>query len=281
VTQHEKLRRIPGIEVSHEGYTALGSKAFLSFNLDRPPFDDIRVRRALNHAVDRSFIVNNILRGDSVELHGPLLPTSLFHTQGADVGYGYDIQEANRLLDAAGYPRGRDGKRFRIHVSPLPNARTIFIPVLEFLRHSLARSIGVEVTFDDATNLSAWREKVATGRFEAVLDMQFLWSDPIIGMHRTYHSENIQPGKLWANMSRYRNAEVDALLEKAAGTIGIDARRKLYARVQTLVTRDAPAVYLGSMPYATAYRKKNGKNLAGLGHGRWGLLGPLDHVRWE
>ncbi|HKK32809.1 MAG TPA: ABC transporter substrate-binding protein [Desulfomicrobiaceae bacterium] len=281
VTQHEKLRRTADIEVSHEGYTALGSKAFLAFNLDRPPFDDIRVRRALNHAVDRAFIVSNILRGDSVELHGPLLPTSLFYTQGADVVYDYDIQEANRLLDAAGYPRGQDGKRFRIHVSPLPNARTIFIPVLEFLRHSLARSIGVEVTFDDATNLSAWREKVATGRFEAVLDMRFLWSDPIIGMHRTYHSENIQPGKLWANMSRYRNAEVDALLEQAAGTIGIDARRKLYARVQTLVTRDAPAVYLGSMPYATAYRKKNGKILAGLGHGRWGLLGPLDHVRWE
>jgi peptide/nickel transport system substrate-binding protein len=281
VTQHEKLRRIRDIQVSSEEYTALGSKAFLYFNLDRPPFDDIRVRRALNHAVDRKFLVENILRGNSVELNGPLLPTSRFYTEDADVVYEYDIEKANALLDAAGYPRGKDGKRFRLHVSPLPNARTIFIPILEFLRHSLARSIGVEVTFDDATNLAEWRRKVATGRYEAVLDMQFLWSDPIIGMHRTYHGGNIQPGKLWANMSRYRNQEVDRLLDRAARTIRTDRRRELYAGVQTLLTRDAAAVYIGSMPYATAYRKKHGKALEGLDHGRWGLLGPLDHVRWK
>jgi len=249
--------------------------------MEKMPFADIRVRQALNHAVDKGFIVSSILRGNSIELNGPLLSTSSFYTEGADVGYEYDIDKANALLDAAGYPRGEDGKRFAVHVSPLPNARTIFIPILEFLRHSLARSIGVEVTFDDATSLSEWRRKVATGDFQAVLDMQFLWSDPLIGLHRTYHSKNIQPGKLWSNMSRYRNPEVDALLEKASATIDREGRRALYAELQRLLSQDASAVYIGSMPYATAYRKRAGKELKGLFTGRWGLLGPLDDVRWE
>ncbi len=276
-----KFRQIPGVVTLESGYDQLGVKAFLCFNMKDPRFKDIRVRQALSHAIDTAFIRKHILKEEKVTLTGPFLSTSPFYTQGADVTYPLDIEKANRLLDEAGYPRNEGGKRFSIRVEPLPNNRQLFIPMLEYLRHSLARSVGVELSFSQSVTLSQWAHRVASGDFEAALDYQFSWSDPLIGTHRNYHSKNIRTGKLWANMTQYNNPKVDRLLDLASRTVSFTERKALYAKVQHAITRDAPSVWLGTIPFITVYRRNMGRRLVNLDRGRWGLLSTLDQVCWK
>ncbi len=279
--QNRKFSDIPDVITTTSGYDTLRAKAFLYFNMENDLFKNIKVRKALNYAVDSHFIREQLFQGGAIPLDGPLLSDSPFFTAGADVLYPVDIARANQLLDEAGYPRGHDGKRFKIHVDNLPNTRQLFIPMLEYLRHSLSRQIGVELTYTESTSLADWSERVATGDYEAATDFLFTWSEPIIGTHRTYHSKNIIEGRLWANMIQYHNPEVDKLLDLATKTVEDSERKKIYAKVQHLITSDAPAIWIGSIPYTTAYRAKNDSRLMGLEYGLWGLLSPFDHVCWQ
>lgn len=81
---------------------------YLGFNTKRPVFEDVRVRRAFNHAINRKAIAEQVLRGIAVPAKG-YLPESVFGF--TDVGtYAYDVNAAKKLLAEAGYTPGADGK---------------------------------------------------------------------------------------------------------------------------------------------------------------------------
>src|SRR6266852_2664518 len=78
---------------------------YLGFNNTKKPFDDKRVRQALNYAVNKDAIVRDVLKGTGAVSKGPVLP----NTWGADTAlkaYPYDPEKAKRLLAEAGYPNG-------------------------------------------------------------------------------------------------------------------------------------------------------------------------------
>jgi len=78
---------------------------YLGINNQKKPFDDKRVRQALNYAVNKEAIVRDVLKGTGSLSRGPVLPA----TWGADSGlkpYPYDPERARRLLTEAGYPSG-------------------------------------------------------------------------------------------------------------------------------------------------------------------------------
>ena len=92
------------------------------------------MRRAFALAIDRNFLADRLLHGMVKPLSGPFPPGALFYTP---LPAPHDIAEANRLLDEAGYPRGKDGKRFSIIVdyspdTPLPRE------LLRLLQYELA-----------------------------------------------------------------------------------------------------------------------------------------------
>ena len=78
---------------------------YLGINNQKKPFDDKRVRQALNYAVNKDAIVKDVLKGTGAVSKGPVLP----NTWGADAAlkaYPYDPQKAKQLLAEAGYPNG-------------------------------------------------------------------------------------------------------------------------------------------------------------------------------
>ena len=126
----------------------------------------------------------------------------------------HDIAEANRLLDEAGYPRGKDGKRFSIIVdyspdSPLPRE------LLRLLQYELAARLGIEVRTRDSESVSDWMRHVVTGDYQVVLDELFAWYDPVIGIHRLYSKNNSDRGIVWTNSGGYANDTVEALMQQA------------------------------------------------------------------
>lgn len=86
---------------------------YMEFNFRDPILADARVRRAIAMAIDRDAIVASIMRGTARVATGMLAPENWAYEANV-TRYPYDPQSARRLLDAAGYPLRRDGKRFTL-----------------------------------------------------------------------------------------------------------------------------------------------------------------------
>lgn len=272
---HEQLARQKHLGVTTDGLNGIGAMLWLGFNIRRMPFRDHRVRKAFALAIDRDFIAERILRAGAVPMDGPLIPGSPFYIP-SEEPVTPDIAEANRLLDAAGFKRNRSGKRMTVQVDYPPNAGALARPLITYLRHRLSRTVGVDLRIRENTDFKDWAKHIATNNFQMNLDIVFTWADPVIGVHRTYHSTNIRRGVTWSNTSGYSNPEVDRILDAAAREPDVSRRKEFYARFQKIVRHDQPIVWLATMPYATVFDRR----LRGLNESLWGLLAPLDTVYW-
>ena len=175
-------------------------------------------------------------------LSGPFPPGALFYTP---LPAPHDIAEANRLLDEAGYPRGKDGKRFSIIVdyspdSPLPRE------LLRLLQYELAARLASVARLER----SDWMRHVVTGDYQVVLDELFAWYDPVIGIHRLYSKNNSDRGIVWTNSGGYANDTVEALMQQATEEAIPRRRQTLYDRLQRELVEDNALLWLTTSPYA-------------------------------
>jgi len=87
-----------------------GTPWYLTINLTKPPLDDLRVRQALNYAVDREQLVSMALLGYGEPAYGPLVPRTVGYWSGTEeIGYHYDPDKARALLAEVGYELNADG----------------------------------------------------------------------------------------------------------------------------------------------------------------------------
>ena len=121
-----------------------------------------------------------------------------------------------------------------------------------------------------------WAQRVSNLDYDATMDEVFNWGDPVIGVARTYLSDNIRKGVVWANMQGYRNPHVDELLTSAAREPDEGKRKALYDEFQAIVVDEAPIHFLNVVPYVTAAAKGLGKLPVSI----WGAMSPLDELRW-
>lgn len=113
--------------------------SYMGINTSRPPFDDVRVRRALVMATDREAYVDVVLRGLAIPPTGGFVPPELpGHAHG--IGLPYDPAEARRLLAEAGYP---DGLGFPAVHALVSNAA---LPFIDFQQEQWRSNLGIEVT---------------------------------------------------------------------------------------------------------------------------------------
>lgn len=107
--QAEKMAAMDGFTVANEstmrvGYLSMDAAGRSS--MDPNPFTDVKVRQALNHAIDRKALVDNLLKGKSVVVNTPCFPSQFGCVTDAAVAYEYDPEKAKALLAEAGYPNG-------------------------------------------------------------------------------------------------------------------------------------------------------------------------------
>ncbi|MBU1171433.1 MAG: hypothetical protein KKD44_17915, partial [Proteobacteria bacterium] len=271
----DRLKKNESLIVTPQGYEAMGAINWLAFNFLRKPFDDKRVRKAIAYAIDPAFFNKFMNRGSSVRATGPISPFSVFYEPDVRM-YDLDLKKAGDLLDQAGLTVKTNGIRFSVTLD--------YIPIIPSQQHDMAfymkrqlSKIGIDVRVRISKDFKEWADHISTWDFDMTMDVVYNWGDPIIGVHRTYLSNNIRKGVLWSNTQNYRNDKVDAILGRAAMEMDLPLRKKLYSEFQRMVTEDLPVVWLNVMSYQTVYNKNLGNPPISI----WGIHSPFDELYWK
>ncbi len=270
-----RLRKNPRLAITQRGYEALGATNYLEFNHRKPPLDDNRVRKAIAYAIDKKFIVDSLLSGESVRLDGPLTHDNPFAS--ADImRYELDLDKANRLLDEAGHPRQADGMRLRLTLEWIPDANINSQgPVAQYLKPQL-RKIGIDIELRPAPDFPTWAKRVSNWEHDLTMSGVWNYPDPLIGVHRLYLCGNQKKGVIYSNTEGYCNEHADQLLNSAAIEPDLAKRKALYAEFQKIVTDELPVAWTNEEPLYTIYDAK----LEGIPLSVWGALAPFDEMRW-
>ncbi len=264
----QRLKKNESLTVDPGGYAAVGPIGWLAFNLNHPILGKKEVRQAIAYAIDRNFINKALHSGFSKPAFGPISMASPLADQNAK-RYDLDLGKANKMLDAAGYPKKGDGTRFKVKLDTLLSQRD----VAEYLKPQL-KKVGIDVELRIPPDFPTWANWVKSHEFDMTVDVVFNWGDPVIGVHRTYISSNIRKGVIWSNTQSYANSEVDTLLEAAGKEVDPAKRKELYIKFQKRVTEDLPVYWLYGLPYHTVTSTKVGNPPLSI----WGTMAPMDEV---
>ncbi len=251
----ERLRELPNLVVKTQGYAWQSAYVFLEFNLRNPILKDVRVRRAIDQAINKQALIDTVWYGLGKPSVSPI-PSSLatFHTSDGVPQYPYDPKAAEELLDEAGYPRKAGGIRFTLS-QEYQNFHETFKNNAEYIRQALRR-VGIDVKVsnrDIAGHLKAvygaYDFDINTGRWVPSLD-------PQIGGLRHYSTKAIAQGTPWSNASGYSNPEMDKLIDAIQVEPDADKRVALFHQFQRLAQQDLPVIPLFEQQNFTVASKR-------------------------
>lgn len=218
------------------------STLYMGLNTEVKPFGDKKVRQAMNYAVDKQAIVDAIYFGFASPAKGPLSPVIWGVDPSRQPAYPYDPEKAKALLKEAGYADGFD-------MTIYSDNRTERRSAAELIQAFLSE-VGIRAKIE----IMEWSALLSTSA--KGIDGAFMlgWTgtgDADGGMTPLYHSFNIGS----SNRFRYKNPELDALLEKGTATLDQAARKKIYAEAQELAVQECPLVFMISQELLGASTK--------------------------
>ena len=222
---------------------------YLGINNQKKPFDDKRVRQALNYAVNKDAIVRDVLKGTGTLSRGPVLP----NTWGADSAlkpYPYDPERARKLLAEAGYPSG-----FSTTLWVPESGSGMQSPVaMSTVIQSNLKAIGVNVTLQ-TMEWGAYLAKLRTKEQDLfALSWMAGNEDPDLVMYPLLHSSQWTPNG--PNRALYKNEKYDELLHQARLTTDQKKRAELYRDAQRILVDDAPWVFVDHEIQTAAHAKR-------------------------
>lgn len=200
----------------------------LQFQVDKPPFDNLKLRQAIAHAIDRKKLVDIIMLGKAPISDSPT-PAGLWWHSPEVKSYEYNPDKARALLKEAGYPNG-----FQTTLSA--PQRTPDSQISEVVQDQL-KAVGINVTLEPASTGEFYQRVFR--RAINFTPMNWTQRPDADGLFRflLYTKEG-------ANTTGYSNPEVDTLMDKARALTDINARKPLYTKMQQIVTSELPYVPL-------------------------------------
>ncbi|MDZ5458004.1 ABC transporter substrate-binding protein [Azohydromonas lata] len=273
LSEVSNLGQYPFLGTSTAGYEDNANIAMLEFNLEREVFQKAEVRQAIAHAISREQVKNIAFYGYASVTISPVSKTSFprLHLDAKDP-YPYDIDKANKLLDAAGYRRNGSGHRFEVtlHANPFNEG---YKRTAHYIRSALARA-GINVTVREQDPGSYIRSVYTDREFDFTVSGVSTMFDPTVGLQRIFWSKSFNRQVPWSNANKYQNPEVDQLLEAAASEPDPAKRAEFFKRFQAIVIKDVPSIALVQVQNVTVYNKR----VDGFNRTASGLRGNLADV---
>jgi peptide/nickel transport system substrate-binding protein len=223
-----KLYKRPGMNV-----------AYLAFNTTKKPFDNPKVRQAINYAVNKGGIIKSFYAGMAIPAVNPMPPVIWGYNNNVK-DYEFNLDKAKQLLKEAGYPNGFEVDFYAMQDPRpyMPNGKK----VAEFISADLAK-IGVKthiVSYDWQT----YKDRVGKGEHSMAL---FGWigdnGDPDNFLYVLLDKDNTRTPDA-GNIAFYVNDELHNILIEAQHSTDQAKRTQLYMKAQEIIKQDAPWVPL-------------------------------------
>ncbi|MFC8685591.1 ABC transporter substrate-binding protein [Brevibacillus porteri] len=221
----------------HKDFTVLEgmqpTENFIGMNLEHEILQDVRVRKALNLAINKDALIIADKQGEGVPVYGPIPPTMIGYDAAVEqYGYKYNAEKARQLLDEAGWKPNAQGVREK-------DGKTLSLTMLtedsnpgHQLVQSMLKKIGVELHIQKYESATAY-EQALKGEYD-LFSTGHGSVDPDI-LHLLLHSSQI--GGL--NFLRLSDQQLDNLLDKGRTTTDQAQRQKVFADIQKRVVEQA------------------------------------------
>ena len=226
------MSRVQNMANADLSVTSVTVMAYLGYNSDKAPYDDVRVRQAISMAINKDEIIDGAYQGTAIPAEGPIAP-GVFGYDPTVKGLPYDVEKAKQLLADAGY---EDGFSATIWTNDNP----VRIMIAEYMQSEL-RELNIDVSIE-VLEWGAYLEKTAAGEHEMFI---LGWSTPTLdadyAVYALFHSDNVgAPG----NRAFFRNDKADELLDRGRQESDPVKRLAIYRELQEILVEEAPMLYL-------------------------------------
>lgn len=236
-----QLSEVDGIEIEETGLGQTTNQ-FLFLNVEREPFNDPEVRKALYEAMDRQYIVDHVYFGRGKPGVSPMTDGIWAYTGEVDYNemYPFDPEAAAARLDAAGYEADANGIRFSLDflVRNDPPERIELANVIAAMWSQIGIDVEVRVMERAAENVAAFQEF----DFDANIQGYTNQGDPAAGTARAYICDSV--GRNFGNPSQFCDPAIDAMWVEASQVTDIDERAELYGQIDVALAEQLPTLVI-------------------------------------
>jgi len=242
-SQLSKANALPNLRTFN---ARIAGYSLIYLNLNKPQFQEPRVRQALLYGMDRKKLVDDLQQGQGLIALSPIEPESWAYATGLNP-YPYDIERAKSLLDAAGFRDSGDGIRRKDQVALQFNLITNDDPARVAIANEIVKTwqtIGVRATVQPVAAAQLVQNYLRPRNYDAVLsEYRTLSNDP--DQYENWHQSQISgAGGGGQNFSGLNDRDISEVLESARRTNDPTRRIELYRRFQELFADRAPALVL-------------------------------------
>ncbi|GAA3411513.1 ABC transporter substrate-binding protein [Paenibacillus hodogayensis] len=203
----------------------------LALNNSVEPLNNIKVRQAINYAIDKDVIIKTVAEGNGVKLGSNMSPAmKMYYKEGLDTRYAPNTEQAKKLLKEAGLENG-----FKLTIT-VPSNYKFHVDTAQVIAEQL-KVVGIQATIKQI-EWSSWLEDVYNkAKYEATIVGLTGKLDPheVLGRYETTYSKNF---------FKFSNSQFDDLVNRGRLEINESKRADLYKEAQTILTEQAAAVYI-------------------------------------
>ena len=250
----DMIDAVPAVDIDRvledENFTTVvqpsPSITYVSWNMTKAPYDNVKVRQALSYATNKQDIIDIVCEGKAIPINTLYSPLVDAYDETLDL-YPYDLEKAKQMLTEAGYPDG-----FTARVSLNSDERSRIAQTLQ----SQWADLGVTLEID-LMEWGAYLDYISAKEHEMFI---LGWSasyDPEVTCRSLFHTDSGGPT---GNRAWYSNPELDALIDEAASILDWEEREPMYKEIQRIGMEDAVFIPIFAKDTVVAMNK----NLKGI-----------------
>lgn len=226
------------------------SSLIITFNQDKEPFNDVKVRQAISYAMNKQDIIDSVFSGYATPTGSNMSPAmGDYYLDGLQDVYKQDVEKAKELLAEAGYP---DGFKTKLTVS---SHNEIYSNIAQIAVENL-KEVGIDVEIE-VVEWGIWLERVYAGRDYEMTTIDLTGRPSAYEVLNDYVSDNDAE-----NFFLFNNEEFDQVMSDVLLETEVDKQLEYYHRAQEILNEEAAAVYIAD--YQIVWGSK--QNITGLKH---------------
>lgn len=219
--------------------------SYYVFNVNRAPFNNIKLRQAINYGIDRSKIIDRVLNGQAYgpAINGIVPPTFDFYKSYTVKGYDFDLEKAKKLLAEAGYPNGKGLAEIQLIVNS-GNSRNN--TVAAEIQKQLKNNLNINITFESLPNPEKFDLQIK-GRGDIFRDgwvADYPSPESFLSIFYGEPVTNDTSRMSYPNTIKYKNAEYDKYYKMGRDALNRDSAAVSFLKAEQILMDDAPIIAL-------------------------------------